>query len=48
MYITTGEKEAGHLVERARNLAETTGGTYVPRKKCLCLHWSHIMGSMRL
>lgn len=33
MYITTGEKEAGHLVERARNLAETTGGTYVPRKK---------------
>lgn len=33
MYITTGEKEAGHLVERARNLAETTGGTYIPRKK---------------
>lgn len=33
MYITTGEKEAALLVERARNLAETTGGTYVRRNK---------------
>lgn len=33
MYITTGEKESASLVERARNLAQTTGGTYVRRNK---------------
>ncbi|WP_339177181.1 class I SAM-dependent methyltransferase [Paenibacillus sp. FSL R5-0701] len=33
MYITTGEKEIASQVERARKLAETTGGTYVPRNR---------------
>lgn len=33
MYITTGDTEAPSLVERARKLAETTGGIYVPRNK---------------
>ncbi|WP_342551491.1 class I SAM-dependent methyltransferase [Paenibacillus sp. FSL R7-0652] len=33
MYITTGDKEAASLVERARALAAATGGTYVPRSR---------------
>lgn len=31
MYITTGDTQADSLVERARRLAQLTGGTYVPR-----------------
>ena len=33
MYITTGDTEATSLVERARKLAQSTGGTYVPRNR---------------
>ena len=33
MYITTGDKEAASLVDRARALAAETGGTYVPRNR---------------
>lgn len=36
MYITTGEKEAALLVERAQNLAETTGVLTCAVIKCLC------------